>query len=219
MPPVALAGLVFALLTGSAIARLVGASATIATLGLLNIVHSIAISAREITRGSQTFYGVPRVTDLAFVLIAAVVFILIARFYRESRWGLFARAARDDADAATLLGISPRRVRLMAWVLSGAMMTVAGALYGHILGAFSPASFYLNLVFDHVVMMIVGGMASVGGWCDCGDAFAERLSQPRRRRDRPRRDPARGVRPDHDCPEPRHPSGYLVAPQRDCRRL
>lgn len=163
MPVVALAGLAVALVTGGAIARLVGASATIATLGLLIIVHSVAVSAREITRGSQTFYGVPRITDLFFVLAVAIVFIVIARAYRESRWGLFARAARDDEDAATVLGISPRRTRLVAWGLSGAMATVAGALYGHILGAFSPASFYLSLVFAHVVMMIVGGMASVGG--------------------------------------------------------
>ncbi|MDE0694209.1 MAG: branched-chain amino acid ABC transporter ATP-binding protein/permease, partial [Boseongicola sp.] len=163
IPFVALAGLGVALLTGSAIARLAGASATIATLGLLIIVHSIAVSAREITRGSQTFYGVPRVTDLATVLCAAVLFILLARAYRESRWGLFARAVRDDEDSATALGIAPRRARLVAWSLSGAMATVAGALYGHILGAFSPASFYLGLVFAQVVMMIVGGMASVGG--------------------------------------------------------
>lgn len=163
LPVVALAGLAFALLTGSAIARLVGASATIATLGLLIIIHSIATSAREITRGSQTFYGLPRITDLVFVLVVAVVFILVARIYRESRWGLFARAVRDDEDAATALGINPRRMRLIAWTLSGLLMTVAGALYGHILGAFSPASFYMGLVFAQVVMMIVGGMASVGG--------------------------------------------------------
>ncbi|WP_420583862.1 ATP-binding cassette domain-containing protein [Ruegeria sp.] len=163
LPIVAATGLALALLSGSAIARLVGASATISTLGLLIIVHSIAIGAREFTRGSQTFYGVPRITDLLFVLGAAVAFILIARAYRESRWGLFARAVRDDEDAATALGIAPRRTRLIAWCLSGTMATMAGALYGHILGAFSPASFYLSLVFAQVVMMIVGGMASVGG--------------------------------------------------------
>ncbi|MGZ2258775.1 branched-chain amino acid ABC transporter ATP-binding protein/permease [Roseobacter sp. A03A-229] len=163
LPFLLVAGLAFALLTGSAISRLVGPSAAIATLGLLIIVHSIAVSAREFTRGSQTFYGVPRVTDLAYVLLAAMIFILIARLYRESRWGLFVRAVRDDEDAATALGISPRRARLVAWTLSGTLATVAGALYGHILGAFSPASFYLSLVFAHVVMMIVGGMSSVGG--------------------------------------------------------
>ena len=163
LPVVVLAGLAFAALTGSAIARLAGASATIATLGLLIITHGIAVGAREITRGSQTFFGVPRVTDLVMALGAAVVFIIIARLYRESRQGLFARAVRDDPDAASALGIDPRRTRFLAWCLSGMMATVAGALYGHMLGAFSPASFYLSLVFAHVAMMIVGGMASVGG--------------------------------------------------------
>ena len=160
---VGLTGLAFAALSGAAIARLAGASAAIASLGLLIITHSVAVGAREITRGSQTFFGVPRVVDLSLALGAAVVFILVARLYRESAWGLFARAARDDAAAAAALGINPQRTRFISWCLSGAMCAIAGALYGHMLGAFSPASFYLSLVFAHVAMMIVGGMASVGG--------------------------------------------------------
>lgn len=163
LPVVALAGLVFAALSGSAIARLIGASAAIASLGLLIITHGVAIGAREITRGSQTFFGVPRLVDLPLAFGAAAAFIIIARLYRESALGLFARAARDDADAAAALGINPRRTRFISWCLSGSMCAVAGALYGHMLGAFSPASFYLSLVFAHIAMMIVGGMASVGG--------------------------------------------------------
>ncbi|WP_187431507.1 Vitamin B12 import ATP-binding protein BtuD [Roseobacter fucihabitans] len=163
LPLVALAGLAFAALSGSAIARLMGASAAIASLGLLIITHSVAVGAREITRGSQTFFGVPRVVDLTLAFGAAVVFIILARLYRESPAGLFARAARDDPDAAAALGINPQQTRFVSWCLSGMMCAVAGALYGHMLGAFSPASFYLSLVFAHVAMMIVGGMASVGG--------------------------------------------------------
>lgn len=163
LPLAAIVGLGFAMLSGTAIARLMGASAAIASLGLLIITHSVGIGAREITRGSQTFFGVPRVVDLTLAFGAAVVFIILARLYRESRLGLFARAARDDADAAAALGINPGRTRFFSWCLSCAMCAVAGALYGHMLGAFSPASFYLSLVFAHVAMLIVGGMASVGG--------------------------------------------------------
>ena len=163
LPVVALAGLAFAAISGTAIARLMGASAAIASLGLLIITHGVAVGAREITRGSQTFFGVPRVVDIWIAFGAAVAFVLVARAYRESPMGLFARAARDDAAAAAALGINPQRTRFISWCLSGAMCTVAGALYGHMLGAFSPASFYLSLVFAHVAMMIVGGMASVGG--------------------------------------------------------
>jgi branched-chain amino acid transport system permease protein len=162
-PIVALAGLAFAAASGVAISRLVGASATIATLGLLIITHGVAIGAREITRGSQTFFGVPRATDLTVALSAAVLFILVARAFRESRWGLTMRAARDDPAAATALGINPRRARFIAWCASGVMATLAGALYGHMLGAFSPASFYMGLTFAYVAMLVVGGIGSVGG--------------------------------------------------------
>ena len=163
LPVVALAGLLFAIVSGAAIARLAGASATIATLGLLIITHSVAIGARDITRGSQTFFGVPRITDLTFAFTAAIIFIILARFYRESRFGLNARAARDDPDAASALDINPQHTRFIAWCVSGMLTTLAGSLYGHMLGAFSPASFYLSLVFAQVVMMIVGGMSSVAG--------------------------------------------------------
>ncbi|MEM6355873.1 MAG: branched-chain amino acid ABC transporter ATP-binding protein/permease [Pseudomonadota bacterium] len=163
IPVVALMGLGLAAASGSAIARLAGASATISTLGLLIILHSLAVGAREITRGSQTFYGITRITDVVPILAVAATFIVIARLFRESRWGLMARAVRDDAAAAEALGINPRRTRFTAWCLSGTMAALAGALYGHMLGAFSPASFYLSLVFAQVAMLIVGGMTSVSG--------------------------------------------------------
>lgn len=163
LPIVAAFGALTALVSGLPIARLMGASATIATLGLLIIVHSVLIGAREITRGSQTFYGVPRTTDLAVALTAALGFVVIAKAFRESRAGLALRAARDDETAASAVGVDPRRARLAGWVLSGAMATVAGALYGHMLGAFSPRDFYFSLTFAMVVMLIVGGMTTVGG--------------------------------------------------------
>ncbi|MEM8755322.1 MAG: branched-chain amino acid ABC transporter permease, partial [Pseudomonadota bacterium] len=162
-PVVALAGLALAAASGGAIARLAGASATISTLGLLIILHSLAVGGREITRGSQTFYGVTRITDVLPILAVALSFIVVARLFRESRWGLTARAARDDPAAAEALGINPRRTRFVSWCLSGVMAALAGALYGHMLGAFSPASFFLSLVFAHVAMLIVGGMTSVSG--------------------------------------------------------
>ncbi|XWN32507.1 MAG: branched-chain amino acid ABC transporter ATP-binding protein/permease [Devosia sp.] len=156
-------GLGFALATGIPITRLTGASATIATLGLLIIVHSVMIGAREITRGSQTFFGVPRVTTFEVAIAAAVAFVILARLFRESRWGLMLRATRDNESAAVALGINPRTVRLISWTLSGGLAAIAGALYGHMLGAFSPNTFYLTLTFTLVAMLIVGGMATVSG--------------------------------------------------------
>ncbi len=156
-------GFALAGISGFAIARLGGASASIATLGFLIIIYSILAAARDYTRGNQAFYGVPRVTDIFVSLIFACLFIVAARLYRESRQGLMMRAARDNETAAVAVGVNPQRMRHIAWIISGGLAAVAGALYGHMLGAFTPKDFYFHLAFTYVAMLIVGGMGTVTG--------------------------------------------------------
>ncbi|MEM6340036.1 MAG: branched-chain amino acid ABC transporter ATP-binding protein/permease [Pseudomonadota bacterium] len=154
---------VFAFVTGLGISRLNGASGAIATLGLLIVVYSVLAAAVDFTRGNQAFYGVPRYTDVYVATGAAALFIIAARLFQESRWGLTLRAVRDDQDAAAALGIWPYQARLIAWVVSATMAGIAGALYGHSLGAFSPRDFYLATTFGFVAMLILGGMGTVTG--------------------------------------------------------
>ncbi len=160
---VGIGGFGLALLVGLPIARLNGASASIATLGFLIIVYSVLAAARDFTRGNQSFFGIPRMTDVWVAVLAACAFVVVARLFRDSRWGLCLRAVRDDEVAAAAAGISPARARLVAWVLSGVLAAIAGALYGHMLGAFTPRDFYLDLAFGYVAMLIVGGVATVTG--------------------------------------------------------
>jgi branched-chain amino acid transport system permease protein len=70
---------------------------------------------------------------------------------------------RDNETAALTLGVSPQRMRYVAWLVSGGLATVAGALYGHMLGAFTPKDFYFHMAFIYVAMLIVGGMGTVTG--------------------------------------------------------
>jgi branched-chain amino acid transport system permease protein len=156
-------GALLAAISGLPIAKLGGASASIATLGFLIIVYSILAAARDYTRGNQAFYGVPRVTDIFAALFFACLFIVVARLYRDSSPGLMMRAARDNETAAVAVGVDPQRMRYIAWVLSGGMAAIAGALYGHMLGAFTPKDFYFHMAFTYVAMLIVGGMGTVTG--------------------------------------------------------
>jgi branched-chain amino acid transport system permease protein len=160
---VALVGAAMAIASGIPIARLNGASAAIATLGFLIIVYSVLAAARDFTRGNQAFYGVPRLTDIWVAIAFACGFVLLARLFRESRTGLCLRAVRDNEPAATASGVSPARTRFLAWVLSGAMAAVAGALYGHMLGAFTPKDFHFDLSFGLIAMLIVGGLRTITG--------------------------------------------------------
>ncbi len=160
---VVLAGMVAGIVTGIPLSRLSTGSAAIGTLAFLIIIHVVLNGARDLTRGSQTFYGVPRLTTVYVAFAAAAAFILIARLMRDTPLGLRLRASRENEVAAAAVGVSVRNVRFRGWVASVMMATVAGALYGHFLGAFSPKDFYFDLIFMLIAMLIVGGMLTVTG--------------------------------------------------------
>ncbi|UWR83924.1 branched-chain amino acid ABC transporter ATP-binding protein/permease [Phaeobacter inhibens] len=154
---------VVALLIGMAIGKLEGSAAVISTLGLLIIVHGIAIGWRDVTRGSQTFFGIPRETSLWVAATGVVVALIVARLYRDSISGLRLRAGRENAIAASAVGIRIRRERLVSFVISAALMALSGALIAHFLGAISPKKFYFTDTFLLLAMLIVGGMTTVTG--------------------------------------------------------
>jgi branched-chain amino acid transport system ATP-binding protein/branched-chain amino acid transport system permease protein len=154
---------VVALLVGLAIGKLEGSATVIATLGLLIIVHGIAIGWRDVTRGSQTFFGIPRETSLWVAAVSVIIALIVARLYRDSISGLRLRAGRENAIAASAVGIRIQHERLISFVLSAALMALSGALLAHFLGAISPKKFYFTDTFLLLAMLIVGGMSTVTG--------------------------------------------------------
>ena len=61
------------------------------------------------------------------------------------------------------MGVSVLRPRLQAFVISAFFTAIAGSLYAHFLGSFSPNAFYFDITFQVVTMLVVGGMGSVSG--------------------------------------------------------
>ncbi len=157
---VLLLAILIGLVTGTPLLRLSGSSASIATLALLIIVYTLLVGAREITRGSQPFYGVPRDVGLWTAIAVVSLTLVAARLFRETPFGLAARATANDERGAAAVGVDNRVVRLAAWVLSVVVVMVAGAVMAQFLGAFSPRDFYFDFGFTMLAMLIVGGMNS-----------------------------------------------------------
>ncbi len=154
---------VVALVFGVPLSRLSAAATPIATLAMLMIVYVVLVGAADITRGSQTFYGVPPDVTIWLCLLAALGAIFVARLFRESTTGLRIRASREDELAARSMGIDIPNLRLIAWMLSAVVVGVAGVLLGHTLTAFSPKQFYFTLQFALLAMLVVGGATTVTG--------------------------------------------------------
>jgi branched-chain amino acid transport system permease protein len=155
--------LLAAIVIGIPVARLGGSSASIATLGFLVIVHVVLTASTDFTRGSQTFFGIPRAVNLWVALPFAIAAIAIARLYRDSSAGLKLRASREDEIASISVGVDVRKQRFIAWLIGAVLAGAAGGLLGHFLGAFSPKDFYFNLTFLLLAMLILGGITTVSG--------------------------------------------------------
>ncbi len=152
-----------AIVIGIPVARLGGSSASICTLGFLVIVHVVLVASSDFTRGSQTFFGIPRAVNLWVALPFAILAVAIARIYRDSTAGMKLRASREDEIASIAVGVDVRLHRFLAWVLGAIISGAAGVLLAHFIGAFSPKDFYFNLTFMLLAMLILGGITTVSG--------------------------------------------------------
>jgi branched-chain amino acid transport system permease protein len=155
--------MVFALLTAPAIVRLGGVQAGIGTLAILVIVNVFTVQTSSITRGTSTMIGVPDTTTFVQVTVWALIFVAVAFAFQQSRFGLRLRASRENRSAARSVGVRVPVERAIAWTISGFVVGVAGALYGHYFVTFSPFDFYFDITFLTIAMLIVGGMTSVSG--------------------------------------------------------
>lgn len=156
-------GTVLAFLTGLVLTRQTGIAYSIATLALLVIVHTVLTNWVQLTRGPVAFYGIPiKANTVSLMLIAGACGIL-ARLFRDSRWGLQLRSSGEDVLAAEASGVSVKRLRLVAWTLSGFVLSIGGVMYAYMVGTISPRSFYFDAVFLTLAMLILGGMRSVSG--------------------------------------------------------
>lgn len=154
---------IVALAAGKVISRLSGVAATIVSLAFLIITHSMFLHWTDLFKGNQAFFGIPKVVDLYWVVACASIVIVVARVFKDSRWGLRLRASAQSPQAAAAFGIDARRLRAGAWVLSALICALAGILYAYFAGTISPRLFYFQQVFMTLAMLILGGMGTVTG--------------------------------------------------------
>jgi branched-chain amino acid transport system permease protein len=157
-----LAGLA-AYIVGKVLMRLSGIAASIATFAVLAVIIQVYSNWNSVTGAQMSFVGIPIVRTIWPYFACAVIVVIVAYAYSISRSGLALRAARDEATAAAASGVDIPRERLIAFVISGAMMGLGGAMFAHSVGVVTPDTFYLGLTFTTLSMLVVGGMNSLSG--------------------------------------------------------
>ena len=94
------------------------------------------------------------------ILAAALAFVSqLAR----SPFGLALNAARQVPRRVETVGLNPNRLKLVAFVISGAMTGLAGALFADLNRFVSPAMFSWQLSGEIMVFVIIGGVGRLFG--------------------------------------------------------
>ncbi len=114
-------------------------------------------------------------SDIAYtylVLAFLAVFLFLDWRLTNSRAGRAIQALRDDERVAASWGINVTGFKLLAFVLSGVLAGIAGALFAHRILAVNSTEFTLQLSLTFVLMTVVGGLGNRWGVIQGGIVFA-----------------------------------------------
>ncbi len=97
---------------------------------------------------------------LGFVTAA----LLITWWLKNSRFGAYLQAVRDNEDSARAIGVNPFRIKLGAIAISGGLMGAGGAFYVQVFQYIDPGiAFGPGTSVEALVAAIVGGIGTLWG--------------------------------------------------------
>ncbi len=156
--------------TGYLTLRLRGAFFSIATLALAVVLQTLVVNWNYVG-GSRGAYVI-RPHEIAIIgsyvqylfvimLALAVGALTVARAIEHSWLGYGFATIRDDELAAEASGVPTLKLKLIATVLSGAIMGMAGAPFPYYIGYLDPSSaFGLPYAVNAIAMPMIGGTTS-----------------------------------------------------------
>jgi branched-chain amino acid transport system permease protein len=150
--------------------RLSGVHSAMLTLAFAQIAWSIAFQWTAVTGGDNGLIGVWPAASVAsparFFWLCLFVCGLAAALLRVllfSPFGFALRALRDNEARAETLGIARQPMQWAAFALAGGFAGLAGALYAFLKGSVFPDYLGIPLSVDGLVMVLVGGVDTLGG--------------------------------------------------------
>lgn len=101
--------------------------------------------------------------DIQVLLVAPLVCGALALFFTRTKFGVAIRAAAENREAATLLGISADRVSVFTWVVGALLAGVAGILITEVRGSLDVGTLSTGFLVRGLAAALVGGLTSLPG--------------------------------------------------------
>lgn len=153
--------------------RVQGHYLAIATLSFAILVQQTLLEWESVTGGHQGLV-VPRPEIFGYVfdqdhiygyflLAIAILAALITENFRRSHTGRSLMALKASPIAAQMAGINRASHLIIAFMISGALTGLSGALYAHLIGFLSADTFTLVMSLMFLSMAVIGGLGSIAG--------------------------------------------------------
>jgi ribose transport system permease protein len=134
----------------------------VATLGTLGMAQGLALVVSD----GQSVVGVPRAVSNVYlaaplavplpIIIGATAYLVFHGLLYHTRFGTYIFALGGNREALTYAGLSPTRLLIAVYAISGAMAGIAGLLMTARMNAGHPTA-GLGLEFDAIAAVAVGG--------------------------------------------------------------
>ncbi len=163
----------FALITGLVCLKTKGVYFIMITMAFAQMVYYAIVSIKTyggddgLTINSRSeFPGVSLDSPLqlfALCYLALVLTMLLVRMIVRSRFGLVLQGAKGNNERMITLGYNTYRYQLIAYVISGMLAGLAGALLGNFTTFISPEMMDWTRSGEFMFMVILGGVATTIG--------------------------------------------------------
>jgi branched-chain amino acid transport system permease protein len=166
-------GALFALLTGMVCLRTKGVYFIMITMAFAQMVYYAIVSIKTyggddgLTIDARSEFAGMSLDDplqlfaLSYVLLA--LSMLLVRTIVRSRFGMVLQGAKGNNERVVMLGYNTYAYRLAAFVISGALAGLAGALLGNFTTFISPEMMDWTRSGELMFMVILGGVATTVG--------------------------------------------------------
>ncbi|MDQ1402789.1 MAG: branched-chain amino acid transport system ATP-binding protein livM [Actinomycetota bacterium] len=173
LPVCAIVGGVVAFVLGLPALRLRGLYLAVITIGFAYVADQTIFKLNYLSHGSAGIhlprplvntFSFSRTSDFMGILCVLLVVIWqVDRNVTRTKLGRAFHGIRIDESVAASFGVDPRRYKLLAFVISGAMAGVAGSMYGHVYMFVNNESFGFEKSLLLVIIVVVGGLGSRAG--------------------------------------------------------
>ena len=147
--------------------------AFIATLVTQSIVRGFAYiicGGKPVSISDKTFLalGKARILNIPVsVWIMIICIIIFGIILSRTKFGRSVYAIGGSMDAARLAGLSPRKIITACYIMMGVLCSLGGIIFAARMNSGQPAA-NVNLEFDAITAVILGGVSFAGGVGDMG---------------------------------------------------